>query len=117
VGFEAGSGDDLYWLAGEARVAGDMPERTSSLEIIDARWLRGGEYGGGAGGVTTGTRSASSHFDNPRKSCVMNMSMYRGDSSKYLLYLEPSLWNDESQHLKQHPASLAIAEDCRAAQR
>lgn len=53
MGFEAGSGDDLYWLAGEARVAGDMPERTSSLEIIDARWLRGGEYGGGAGGVTT----------------------------------------------------------------
>jgi hypothetical protein len=37
VGFETGSGDDLYWLAGETRVAGDMPERTSSLEIIDAR--------------------------------------------------------------------------------
>jgi hypothetical protein len=65
----------------------------------------------------TRTRLASSHFDNPRKSCAMNMSIYRGDSSKYLLYLEPSLWNDEFQHLKQQPASSAIAEDCRAAQR
>lgn len=116
MGFEAGSGDDLYRLAGETRVAGEMAERTSSLAIIDARWLRGGEYGGGAG-VTTGTTLASSHFDISRKSCVMNMSMYRGDSSKYLLYLEPSLWNDEFQLLKEHSASSAIAAGCRAAQR
>jgi hypothetical protein len=66
VGFETGSGDALYRLAGETRAAGDMPERTSSLEITDARWFRGGEYGGGAG-VTTGTALASPHFDNSRK--------------------------------------------------
>lgn len=43
VEFEAGSGDDLYRFAGESRLGGDMPERASSFDMIDARWLRGGE--------------------------------------------------------------------------
>ena len=37
MGFEVGSGDDLYRFTGEARVAGDMPDRTSSFEMTDAR--------------------------------------------------------------------------------
>jgi hypothetical protein len=35
LGFEAGSGDDLYRLPGDAREAGDV--RSSSLETRDAR--------------------------------------------------------------------------------
>ena len=49
---EAGSGDDRYWLAGEVRVAGEIPDGGSSASIIEARLLRGGEYGGGAGTTT-----------------------------------------------------------------
>ena len=45
------------------------------------------------------------------------MSMYREGGSKYLLYLESSLWNDEFQYLKQHSGSVSIVGDCRASQR
>jgi hypothetical protein len=34
-------------------VAGDAPERISSVRTTDVRLLRGGEYGGGAGTVTS----------------------------------------------------------------
>ena len=37
TGFDDGSGDDLYTLAGESRVAGDMPDRGSSLPMADVR--------------------------------------------------------------------------------
>lgn len=49
--FEDGSGDDLYAVEGDARVAGDMPE-DSPTYCVACSLLRGGEYGGGAG-VTT----------------------------------------------------------------
>lgn len=52
TGFAEGSGDDLYWFAGEDRAAGEMPVEGSSACINDARLLRGGEYGGGAGTTT-----------------------------------------------------------------
>lgn len=40
---EPGSGDDLYTFAGETRVAGEVPEAGSSLDMVDVCWLRGGE--------------------------------------------------------------------------
>ena len=50
TGLEDGSGEDLYKFAGEIREAGgDIPAAGSSVAIVDVRWFRGGEYGGGAG--------------------------------------------------------------------
>jgi hypothetical protein len=37
TGFDDSSGDDLYILAGDSRVAGDMPGRGSSLAMVDVR--------------------------------------------------------------------------------
>jgi hypothetical protein len=37
TGFDDGSGDDLYTLAGDSRVAGDIPDRGSSLATVDVR--------------------------------------------------------------------------------
>jgi hypothetical protein len=37
TGFDDGSGDDLYTLAGDSRVAGDMPDKGSSLAMVDVR--------------------------------------------------------------------------------
>lgn len=42
TGFEEGSGDDRYWLAGESRVAGDIPAEGSSETFSEFRLLRGG---------------------------------------------------------------------------
>ena len=53
TGFEMGSGEALYtWLFAGDRVDGDKAEAGSSANIMDARLLRGGEYGGGAGTTT-----------------------------------------------------------------
>jgi hypothetical protein len=37
TGFDDGSGDDLYTLAGGSRATGDMPGRESSLAMVDVR--------------------------------------------------------------------------------
>ena len=35
TGFDPGSGDDLYAFAGGIRVAGDIPDASSSAAVID----------------------------------------------------------------------------------
>ena len=37
TGFDDGSGEDLYTLAGDSRAAGDIPDRGSSLATVDVR--------------------------------------------------------------------------------
>ena len=52
IGFELASGEARYPLFAGDRVDGERAEAGSSANIIDARLLRGGEYGGGAGTTT-----------------------------------------------------------------
>lgn len=59
TGFDEGSGEDRYTLAGEIRVAGELPAEISS-ERREVLLLRGGLYGGGAGAKTSARLSVMS---------------------------------------------------------